>query len=78
MSGLCRRVEIRAEPFEILRGGSDAPLRAFLRSRRADLLHDNDSELDALRRAYTAKFDELCALLAAQYGEDPEKAQPCV
>jgi hypothetical protein len=33
-----------------------------------------DNELEAARRAYAQKFDELCARLAIQYGEDPNPA----
>lgn len=31
-----------------------------------------DAELAALRRAYRAKFDEICVVLAIHYGEDPD------
>jgi hypothetical protein len=34
----------------------------------------DDYALTALRKAHVAKFDELCAFLAMQYGEDPNPA----
>jgi hypothetical protein len=33
-----------------------------------------DDELEKLLRAHTAKFDEICALLAAEHGEVPNPA----
>jgi hypothetical protein len=35
----------------------------------------SNAELTALRAAYTAKFDEICAVVAAHYGYDPNPAK---
>jgi hypothetical protein len=32
---------------------------------------DDDAELAALRRMHDQKFDQICALLATHYGDDP-------